>query len=299
MRIGKLFHLTPLVDSLADAEFFFNSLFSPLCMMRNYSSHWHRHAAIFVIANASIEPMHVLPPEDDGPATSWYRYMEKHGPHVHNIAFYVDDIHALEQRLSDAGVRTTDGGAGGGTVFAHPKDTPGMLEFTQPDEPFGWHRNDPRFTPSWRDFSREFWTNGHALGLERLSHLTVVVHDVDAARRFYTDVLDAEPLPEQGERAAPDAESTFVLVGEDTVLELAQPRDDSSVLGRELADVGQCVTGVTFKVVDAAQAAQHLTLRQAPVATTGDHEITLDRTRTWNTDYRFTDLSLVGDPREL
>ena len=43
MRIGKLFHLTPLVDSLPDAEFFFNSLFSPLCMMRNYSSHWHRH----------------------------------------------------------------------------------------------------------------------------------------------------------------------------------------------------------------------------------------------------------------
>ena len=30
-RIGKLFHLTPLVDSLADAEFFFDSVFSRRC----------------------------------------------------------------------------------------------------------------------------------------------------------------------------------------------------------------------------------------------------------------------------
>jgi len=146
------------------------------------------------------------------------------------------------------------------------------------------------------DFSREFWTNGHALGVEHLSHLTVVVHDVDAAQRFYVDVLDAARLPDQS--GTPGTESTFVLVGEDTVLELARPTDDASVLGRELSQVGQCVTGITFKVVDATRAAEHLTVRQAPVAEIGDHELTLDRGRTWNTDYRFTDLSLLGDPRD-
>ena len=62
-RIGKLFHLTPLVDDLAPAEYFFNSLFSPLCMMRNYAELWHRHAAIYVIGETSIEPMHCLPRE--------------------------------------------------------------------------------------------------------------------------------------------------------------------------------------------------------------------------------------------
>jgi hypothetical protein len=123
------------------------------------------------------------------------------------------------------------------------------------------------------------------------------VHDVDAARRFYTDVLDAVPLAEQP--GTPGTESAFVLVGEDTVLELAHPTDDASVLGRELSQVGQCVTGVTFKVVDAARAAQFLTVRQAAVATTDDHEVTLDRSRTWNTDYRFTDMALLGDPRDV
>ena len=57
-RIGKLFHLTPLVDDLAPAEYFFNSLFAPLCMMRNYAELWHRHAAIYIIGETSIGPPH-------------------------------------------------------------------------------------------------------------------------------------------------------------------------------------------------------------------------------------------------
>jgi hypothetical protein len=71
-RIGKLFHLTPLVDSLGDAEYFFNRVFSPLCMMRNWSDHWYRHAAIYIIGETSIEPMECLPGPGDV-RTSWFR----------------------------------------------------------------------------------------------------------------------------------------------------------------------------------------------------------------------------------
>jgi len=127
-RIGKLFHLTPLVDSLGDAEYFFNRVFSPLCMMRNWSDHWYRHAAIYVIAETSIEPMECLPGPGDA-RTSWFRYVDRFGPRVHNMAFYVDHIEDLALRLEEAGVRVTDGGSGQPTVFCHPKDTPGMLEF--------------------------------------------------------------------------------------------------------------------------------------------------------------------------
>ena len=65
-RIGKLFHLTPLVDSFADAEYFFTSLFAPMAIMRNYAEHWHRHGAIYVIADTAIEPMQPLPPRPGG-----------------------------------------------------------------------------------------------------------------------------------------------------------------------------------------------------------------------------------------
>src|SRR6476646_764168 len=154
-RLGKLFHLTPLVDSIADAEFFFNSVFAPLCMMRGYSSHWHRHGAIYLIAEASIEPMEPLPPLPGVEGTSWFRYMDKHGPHVHNIAFYVENAPALAARLAEAGVRTTDGGAPG-TVFAHPKDTPAMLEFSEPVGEFGTALSDPRSSPYWPALRDDF-----------------------------------------------------------------------------------------------------------------------------------------------
>ena len=94
-----------------------------------------------------------------------------------------------------------------------------------------------------------------------------------------------------------DADASFVMVGEDTVLELVHPRDPSSTAARELDTVGQCVTGVTFKVGDIGQRLGAPDAPEAPVLTVSEHEILLDRKRTWNTDYRFTDVGLVGDPR--
>ena len=293
MRIGKLFHLTPFVDDLGAAEFFFNSVFSPFCMLRNYSSHWHRNAAMYVIGETSIEIMQPLPPPDGQRGTSWFRYMDRFGPRVHNIAFFVDDRQALAERLEAAGVRITDGGSES-TVFAHPKDTPGMLEFQETGGVFP--SIDPRFSDHWPAFRDDYWPKRHPLGVERMSHITVVVHDVEQARTFYTDVLDAVSLDDQAS-TVPDADARYVLVGEDTVIELARPRDAGSPAGRDLATVGQHPVAVTFTVRDLEQAAGHLERAQAPVIAVGDHDVVLDRTRTWNTEYRFTDRSLAGDPR--
>jgi catechol 2,3-dioxygenase-like lactoylglutathione lyase family enzyme len=291
-RIGKLFHLTPLVDDLAAAERFFDSVFSPLCMMRNYSPHWNRDAAMYVIAETSIEPMQCYGPADGQPASSWFRYQERFGPRVHNIAFHVDNGAALDRRLREAGVRTTDAGAPG-TVFAHPKDTPGMLEFSEPTH---WVSRDPRFSDHWRAFAADFWGTRHPLGVQRVSHITVAVGDVAAARKFFTDVLDARVLDEQAS-TLDHTDAAYVLVGEDTVLELAQPRDATSPIAPVLDEVGQCVTGITFTVRDLERAGEHLQTAGASVQSAADHDIVLDPATTWNCEYRFTDRVLIGDPR--
>jgi catechol 2,3-dioxygenase-like lactoylglutathione lyase family enzyme len=292
-RIGKLFHLTPLVDDLGKAEYFFNSTFAPLCMMRNYSAHWHRHAAIYVIAETSIEPMHCLPPEPGDEATSWYRYAERFGPRVHNMAFYVEDIDDLAARLEAAGVRITDAGSGT-TVFCHPKDTPGMLEF-HPATGGAWEQVDPRFRPEWNAFRDSYWPN-HPLGVLRLSHVTVVTGDLAAAEDLYVGVLDAEPLPSQLATIT-GGTSRHYLVGEDTIVEMMDPGDDDSVAARDLTRVGPSVTGVTFTVRDLAQAANWLEMMQAPVAEVTEAEIRLDVDQTWGCEYRFTERVLTGDPR--
>lgn len=293
MRIGKLFHLTMLVDDLAGPEAFFNSVFSPLCSMRGYSAHWHRHAAIYTIAETAIEPMHVLPPEPGHDATSWFRYLDRFGPRIHNMAFYADDLGELEQRFIRAGIRVTDGGAPG-TLFAHPKDTPGMVEFHTPG-PDAFLAMDPRFSDSWSAFSDDYWPHRHPLGLERLSHITVLVNDVAAACDFYASLLDATELSHRRSHHT-EVESRFVLVGEDTVLELAQPLDRAGDLGQELTRVGQGPVGVTFKVRDLSQATAHLERHEAPIGSV-DGAVLLDRAQTWGVEFRFTDEGLDGDPR--
>ena len=292
MRIGKLFHLTLLVDDLAGPERFFNGIFSPMCTMHGYSAHWHRHAAIYVIAETAIEPMHVLPPEPGDAATSWYRLMERFGPRIHNMAFYVDGSEELRGRLTAAGVRITEGGTAS-TVFTHPKDTPGMLEFHVPT---GEGLPDPRWSPHWPAFRDDYWPRRHPLGLERLSHITVAVRDSSAARDFYVSVLDAVELEERTP-SEPGGEARYVLVGEDTVVELLQPGDPSGATGRALQTVGECITGATFKVADLDRAERHLRRLEAPILSIGDHRIEIDRDRTWGAVYRFTDLALAGDSR--
>lgn len=293
-RIGKLFHLTPLVDDLAAAEFFFDTVFSPLCMMRNYSPHWHRDAAMYVVAEASVEPMQCYAPRDGEAASSWFRYQDRFGPRVHNTAFYVDDVAAVDRRLTEAGVRTTNGGADdSGTTFTHPKDVPGMLEF---HEPVHWGGRDPRFSPEYDAFAADFWGNRHPLGVQRLSHITTVVRDAAAARDFFVDVLDGVALPSQASTFA-HAESTHVLVGDETVMELAQPTGAASPIAADLERVGEGVVGVTFTIRDLASASEHLALFEAPVRAADDHEIRLDPAKTWSCEYRFTDRVLEGDPR--
>src|SRR5579863_3635197 len=121
-----------------------------------------------------------------------------------------------------------------------------MLEFFEPGE----HQPvDPRFAAHWPAFRNEFWTEGHPLGLRRLSHVTVVVADHRATAGFYVDVLDSLKLPEQPSSVI-GAEATFVLVGEDTVVELAQPVTNECPIRSDLETVGDCVTGATFTVKD-------------------------------------------------
>ena len=193
-RIGKLFHLTPLVDSLGDAEYFFDRVFSPLCMMRNWSDHWYRHAAIYIIGETSIEPMECLPGPGDQ-RTSWFRYVDRFGPRVHNLAFYVDNIEDLAQRLEEAGVRITDGGSGPRDGVLPPEGhTRDARVPPRHRGPVGAGR--PALRPEWPAFRDAYWSN-HPLGLQRMSHITIVVDDLPAAEKFYVDVLDAAPLPDQ------------------------------------------------------------------------------------------------------
>ena len=57
-------------------------------------------------------------------------------------------------------------------VWTHPRETPGQLEFAIIER----NTIDPRLQPAW---SNEFWRERHPLGIERASHITTVVRDLE------------------------------------------------------------------------------------------------------------------------
>ncbi len=290
MTIGRVFHYTPLVDDLPEAEAFFNTFFGPHCFYRGYAPHWHRMAAIFTIGEFVVEPLQPLAPTTDREPSSWYRYMQRFGPRVHNLSLYADDLPGLVARLAEHGIRTTDGG-NPTTVFMHPKDFPGMLEFFDPSITGGMP--DPRRGPGW---SAAYWREMHPLGLLHPSHITVVTQDHRAAAKRYVDALGATSLPEQPARTR-GARASFVLVGPEAVIELAEPDDADCPLAADLELVGDSICGVTFRVADVDQARSFIERNGGAVSDVADRTVAFDRSATFGSDYAFTDRPLEGDPR--
>ncbi len=290
MTIGRVFHYTPLVEDLSEAEVFFDTYFAPHYFYRGYSPHWHRDAAIFVISQFVIEPLQPLAPVDDKPASSWYRFLQRYGPRVLNLSFYASDLGGLAARLAENGIGSTDGG-NPATLFVHPKDFPGTIEFFDPGVQVGMA--DPRRAPGW---SASYWRDFHPLGIQHPSHVTVVVRDHRAAAKRYVDALGSDVLPEQAARTA-HARSSFVTVGPEAVIELAEPEDADCPLAADLERVGESICGMTFRVSDVEVARAAIERFGGEVFPTIDGTLAFDRAVTFGSDYTFTDRPLDGDPR--
>jgi len=75
-----------------------------------------------------------------GPETPIGRYLEKRGPGLHHVAYAVDDIEGVLDRLKEAGIELIDSEPRVGirdsrVAFVHPKSTGGVLtEIVEPAE---------------------------------------------------------------------------------------------------------------------------------------------------------------------
>lgn len=80
-----------------------------------------------------LEPL----PDAEGPIP---RYLDRHGPGLHHVAFGTDDVSAALERARELGIEPIDdeprpGAWGHEVVFLHPGDTGGvLLEFVESGE---------------------------------------------------------------------------------------------------------------------------------------------------------------------
>jgi len=293
-KIGKLFHLTHVVSDLAAVDQWYDDVFSVTRYYRGYERLAGRDASLIAIGEVIMEPM--MPARVANLQNqSVKKFHDRFGQHFHSIAWYVDDVPEISAQLDRNGMRLFNitgkqvkPREESFAIWTHPKDTYGQLEFAT----IGKYTIDPRLQPAW---SRSFWAQQHPLGIERASHITVVVRDLPSAKRLYCEILAGKVLHE--EETAGRKRSAFVAVGEDTVVELAQPLSQTSPEGREMEANGEGIFSVTFATRDLPRAAAFLKSKQLRPEPEGTDSIVVSKEQAFGMVVGFTQRKLPNDPR--
>jgi catechol 2,3-dioxygenase-like lactoylglutathione lyase family enzyme len=262
-----------------------------------------RDASLIVIADVCFEPMSPSMFLDGWEKMPVGRFYNKFGSHWHSIAWYVNDNLDLYRSLKDKGVRfffnggssdSARGPAAGDALFTHPKDSAGAVELMEGPLLDNEVVRDPRFASGY-DAGR--WAREHPLGIKRLAYITLVVRDLDKAKKFYTDGLHGTMLLEN-DSPLTMTRSTYVAVGDHTIVELAVPLEADTLAGRDLSKNGEIMHSVAFQVADIDNAERHLTSKGVRIAGRDDTTLLTDPETTFGAPFRFTTASVAGDPRE-
>lgn len=254
MPIREFFHLIHVVDDIAEANQRFGALFGTELFSENWSDLDHRWASFMMCSDMMLEliqPRHE--PDDEHMALT--KFHRRFGQHLHSLSWYVDiaDMPALFAAIKRSGARIAKPGGGlfddditdpGMTIFTHPKDTAGQLEFVGVDG--GPLEFEPRHDPGW-SAPEPSSSPVTAVGV---SHFTTSSRNLPALKAFYENFLGASTLHET-------PTSAFLRVGSESIVELATAATPESLLGRDIAANGELPHAVTFRVVDLDVAEGH------------------------------------------
>ncbi|MSQ35524.1 MAG: hypothetical protein EXR63_00040 [Dehalococcoidia bacterium] len=300
-EIGALFHVVHVAPSLGQLIPWYRELFGAQCFMEpSYSETEQREASLELIGDDYvIEPM-TPPHTPGGDQTNIGRFLGRYGSHLHSIAWYAQDIGGLYERLTAQGVRVNGGGGVPLTaaptgqfaaIYAHPRDAHCQLEFLSVGDE-GYMRTDPRHAPG---FSARYWREEQPLGIQRTSHITIVVRDLEHPTQLYEQALGTPRIHEGGSEQY-GTQSVFFAVGPQSVVEFARPVA-AGLAQQDLEAHGEIVHAVTFRVRDLDRALAHVrhlgirTIEETAVA------FTLDPEDAFGAVYRFTTADVPGDPR--
>jgi hypothetical protein len=291
-NIGKLFHLTQVVDDLDNVDAWYDDVFAVHRFYRGYEKLAGREASLITIGDVVLEPMMPARVEElRNPSVK--KFHDRFGQHLHSIAWYVDDVgaisevlHAEHLRLFNLVGKPVTPPSDTTAVWTHPRETYGQLEFAL----YADFIKDPRFEPGW---SSAPWRE-HPLGIEGASSIGVVVRDLPGAVHLYGDVLGGTLLVEE---EVPGKRRAYVAVGEDTVVELVQPLSATTLEGRDLEQNGDGIHSLIFRTSDLGRASDHLRAKGMRPEPDGDDTIVLGPEQAFGMVLGFTERRLPNDPR--
>jgi hypothetical protein len=301
--VRELFHLMHVVDDFDAAQSWLDELLRPVTHApKHWSDFDKRWASLNRVGDDLIyELMEPSKAADDAGAPI-PKFQSRFGEHLHSLAWYVDaaDMGPLFDKLRGAGIRVAKPGGGlfgqeevieppPNLIFTHPRDTFGQVELM--GIPPEGNSGDPLWSDDW---STAPWRDEHPARLRR-SRYTVSVADIDDGLGFFEGMLGGHRFLDE---SSDDRVSTYVFVGNQTVVELAKPTRDGTLLADDLAANGQLLHGLTLEVADLDGAERHVEKMGLRVGDRADRAFTIDPADAFQAVITFTDRTLPGDPRD-
>jgi len=302
--IGKNFHIIHMSDDLTTLDAWYDDVFAvDRWMDHQFSDGLKRYGSLVQVGDLCIEPMAPSLDVEGWEQAPVGRFFRRFGQRWHSIAWYVptkDDFAEVYRTLRANDVRIL-GGLGDrsddqpppGAMFTHPRDTITQLEFIVQPPPGGMGGNvDPRFTDS---FQASRWTE-HPLGITKSSHVTLTVRDQERGKRIYGEILGGTLLHE-GEQSITGTQSSFLSVGEDLVIELATPADDTSAIGADVVSNGEGIYAVSYQVKDLEATERYLATKGIKASVNDGTTLLTDPATTMGVVMGFTTWEIPNDPR--
>jgi hypothetical protein len=299
-RIGRNFHVIHMTDDLRELDGWYYDIFSVhRYMPDSYGSAEVRDASLVLLGDLCIEPLAPAFRMEGWNDMPLGRYYRRHGRRLHSLAWYVDEgLDDLFHDLIGAGVRCygtggvkLDGSESMLALFTHPRDTCTQLEFV--DTKVASMLQDPRFRPDWNP---AWWADRHPLHVRKFSHATVTTRDVNRALEVYVGVLKGR-LIHEGDVGSHGSRSAFVLVGDDLIVELAQPAHESSPLAHDMQRYHESLYSLTYKVADLEEAEEYLARKGVKFSVSNGTVLVSDPATTQGCVMEFSALDVPGDPR--
>ena len=299
--IGIMIHSVHMTDDVPTLNKFYEEVFGGLMYMGvdepNFLPPEDRWAGLIMVSDFCVETMAPNTPVDATKPVG--KFYSKFGQHLHSVGYKVDDLTGLGQRMIDKGIYI--GKPGGGKIeemdpetvyfYPSPRDTGGlMVELCRTDM-----RNDPRLLDTWSS-QRKFWELSHPLGIKRMLYVTLGCKDLDSAKATYVDTMQAVPIQEGVDDGQQMKYATLQLG--DCLLQLAQPLDENSELGKHVAQWGNMIYSVSFRVNDLDSAEAWLNLKGIKTSRPRAGLLAADPADTFNAPYFFTTDVIEGDPFE-
>lgn len=274
--LPKIFHVSHVVDDLDAAVAWYGEVFAPQVWQR--TELLGSGLALLVIGDLVMMPM------QPAPESGFARFRARSGERLHSLAVYVDEPEPLIEQLRGDGyyLRGFMGNALDNPqdeIWTKPGESPMVMEFFQPRESMG----DPRLEEP--DWSPAPWRDDHPMRIAGSVH-TCITADAATATAFFTDTLPGTVV-HRGETPY-GTDSTFVRLGDQVTIEVAQPTDPAGAAAADLA-AGGTYHAVTLTVGDLESAVAHAEAKGIGVERPAAGHAVLDPADTLGVRFRLTD----------